>query len=133
MDPVLGLGVRPRRRAIRPLVPGAELNVSANCPDRHVAAERGGQPALIWDSAMENRVEVLTHAQLLDRTARVAGALAALHVGRGDRLVAGLPKTRSGKILRALLRRLAEGQAAAPPPTIDDPAILDEIAKVLSR
>ena len=43
-------------------------------------------------------------------------------------VVARLPKTRSGKILRASIRRLADGEPAAPPPTIDDPAILDEIA-----
>jgi propionyl-CoA synthetase len=47
-------------------------------------------------------------------------------------IVARLPKTRSGKILRASLRRLADGEPPRPPPTIDDPAILDEIAEVLS-
>jgi propionyl-CoA synthetase len=47
------------------------------------------------------------------------------------RVVARLPKTRSGKILRASIRRLADGEPAAPPPTIDDPAILDEIAGAL--
>ena len=48
-------------------------------------------------------------------------------------VVARLPKTRSGKILRASIRRLADGEPAAPPPTIDDPAILDEISAVLTR
>jgi len=52
---------------------------------------------------------------------------------RDARIVARLPKTRSGKILRASIRRIADGEPAAPPPTIDDPAILDEIASVLSR
>jgi len=47
-------------------------------------------------------------------------------------IVARLPKTRSGKILRASLRRLADGESPQPPPTIDDPTILDEIAEVLS-
>ena len=46
-------------------------------------------------------------------------------------VVARLPKTRSGKILRASLRRIADGEPAAPPPTIDDPAILDEIGTTL--
>ncbi|MCC2111656.1 MAG: propionyl-CoA synthetase, partial [Hyphomicrobiales bacterium] len=31
--------------------PGATLNTSVNALDRHVAAGRGDQPALIWDSA----------------------------------------------------------------------------------
>jgi propionyl-CoA synthetase len=43
-------------------------------------------------------------------------------------VVERLPKTRSGKILRTALRRLARGEAVDPPSTIDDPAILPEIA-----
>ena len=42
-------------------------------------------------------------------------------------LVKRLPKTRSGKILRASLRKMADGETVLIPPTIDDPAILDEI------
>ena len=38
-----------------------------------------------------------------------------------------LPKTRSGKILRSALRKLADGVDFPVPSTIDDPAILDEI------
>ncbi len=40
-----------------------------------------------------------------------------------------LPKTRSGKILRATLVRIADGEPWKLPATIDDPAILDEIAE----
>jgi propionyl-CoA synthetase len=47
------------------------------------------------------------------------------------RVVARLPKTRSGKILRGTLRKIADGESYAVPPTIDDPAILDEIGVVL--
>lgn len=42
-----------------------------------------------------------------------------------------LPKTRSGKILRATMVKLADGQAFKMPATIDDPAILDEIRTAL--
>lgn len=42
-----------------------------------------------------------------------------------------LPKTRSGKILRGTMRQLADGEPWKMPATIDDPAILDEIAEVL--
>ena len=42
-----------------------------------------------------------------------------------------LPKTRSGKILRSSLRKIADRVEYAVPSTIDDPAILDEIAAVL--
>ncbi len=48
-------------------------------------------------------------------------------------VVPRLPKTRSGKILRASLRRLADGEDPRPPPTIDDPAALDEVARVMGR
>jgi propionyl-CoA synthetase len=50
---------------------------------------------------------------------------------REVRVVARLPKTRSGKILRASIRRIADGEPAAPPPTIDDPMILDEISEAI--
>ncbi len=46
-------------------------------------------------------------------------------------VVSRLPKTRSGKILRGTMRKIADGQAVAPPSTIDDPAILEEIDSVL--
>jgi len=47
------------------------------------------------------------------------------------RVVARLPKTRSGKILRGTIRRIADGETYTVPPTIDDPVILDEITGVL--
>ena len=42
-----------------------------------------------------------------------------------------LPKTRSGKILRATMKKIADRDPWVAPATIDDPAILDEIAMVL--
>jgi propionyl-CoA synthetase len=41
--------------------------------------------------------------------------------------VARLPKTRSGKILRGTMKKIADGEPWTMPATIDDPAILDEI------
>jgi propionyl-CoA synthetase len=46
-------------------------------------------------------------------------------------VVQRLPKTRSGKILRGTMRAIADGQDYRMPATIDDPAILDEIAAAL--
>jgi propionyl-CoA synthetase len=46
-------------------------------------------------------------------------------------VVERLPKTRSGKILRGTMRRIADAQEFRVPPTIDDPAILDEIHAAL--
>jgi propionyl-CoA synthetase len=45
--------------------------------------------------------------------------------------VARLPKTRSGKILRGTMKKIADGDSWAMPATIDDPAILDEIGDAL--
>ena len=47
-------------------------------------------------------------------------------------VVAGLPKTRSGKILRGTMRKIAEGQDYPLPATIEDPAVLDEIDRALA-
>jgi propionyl-CoA synthetase len=44
-----------------------------------------------------------------------------------------LPKTRSGKILRATMKKIADEDAWSMPATIDDPAVLDEIADALKR
>ncbi len=44
-----------------------------------------------------------------------------------------LPKTRSGKILRGTIQKIADGESYKIPPTIDDPAILDEITEVLKQ
>lgn len=56
----------------------------------------------------------------------VAAFKLAITVGR-------LPKTRSGKILRGTMKKIADGDEWAMPATIDDPAILDEIASELKR
>ncbi|NND57189.1 MAG: propionyl-CoA synthetase [Xanthomonadales bacterium] len=49
-----------------------------------------------------------------------------------DILVVGrLPKTRSGKILRGTMRKIADGQTYTTPATIEDPAVLQEIASAL--
>ncbi|MEZ5841378.1 MAG: propionyl-CoA synthetase [Hyphomicrobiales bacterium] len=46
-------------------------------------------------------------------------------------VVARLPKTRSGKILRGTMRQIADGEQYKTPATIDDPSILGEIAESL--
>ncbi|HEX6013448.1 MAG TPA: propionyl-CoA synthetase, partial [Geminicoccaceae bacterium] len=48
-------------------------------------------------------------------------------------VVPRLPKTRSGKILRGTMKKLADGSEVKVPATIDDPAILDEIAASLKE
>ena len=48
-------------------------------------------------------------------------------------VIARLPKTRSGKILRGTMKKIADGALWTMPATIDDPAVLDEIAVALKR
>ena len=56
------------------------------------------------------------------------GAVAAFKLAA---VVPRLPKTRSGKILRGTMRKMANGEPWQMPPTIDDPAILEDIAAAL--
>jgi propionyl-CoA synthetase len=48
-------------------------------------------------------------------------------------VVKRLPKTRSGKILRGTMKKIADGTEYKPPATIDDPAILGEISESLRQ
>ena len=57
------------------------------------------------------------------------GPVAAFHLVR---VVERLPKTRSGKILRATMAKIADGETFKTPATIDDPVILDEIGAALA-
>lgn len=71
--------------------PDAELNTCANALDRHVEAGRGEQAALIYDSTVTDTKRTYSYAELLDQTARFAGALRSLGVGKGDRVIIYLP------------------------------------------
>lgn len=62
--------------------------------------------------------------ELVDMVRDQIGAVA---VFKQAVIVKRLPKTRSGKILRATMRKIADGQEFSIPSTIDDPAILGEI------
>jgi propionyl-CoA synthetase len=86
--------------------PGGMLNTCYNCLDRHVAGGRGDQPALIWDSPMTGQVRTFTYTDLLARTAKLAGALAALGVGIGDRVVIYMPMVPEAAIAMLATARL---------------------------
>src|SRR5947208_668579 len=63
-------------------------------------------------------------ALVRDRLGPVAAFKLAITVPR-------LPKTRSGKILRGTIKKIADGETWTMPATIDDPAVLDEIGSAL--
>jgi propionyl-CoA synthetase len=70
---------------------GGVLNTAYNAVDRHVEAGRGDQAAIIYDSPVTSTVQTITYAELLDLTARFAGALRDLGVGKGDRVILYMP------------------------------------------
>lgn len=68
-------------------------------------------------------------AQCVQRVRDEVGAVAAL---RQVDVVPALPKTRSGKILRKIMREMADGKIPTVPSTIDDRSVLDALGPVLS-
>jgi propionyl-CoA synthetase len=65
--------------------------------------------------------------------ARVRETIGPVAVFKRAAVVPRLPKTRSGKILRGTMRKMADGDDYVVPPTIDDPAVLGEIETALFR
>ena len=73
-----------------------------------------------------------THEKIkLDLTALVRKEIGAFANFKQSIVVDRLPKTRSGKILRQVMRKIADKQPFEPPATIDDPMILTEIEAAL--
>ena len=71
-----------------------------------------------------NRDEEELVGELVQMVRQQLGAIASF---KSAVIVDGLPKTRSGKILRGTMRSIADGEAYRVPSTIDDPATLGEI------
>ena len=68
--------------------------------------------------------------ELIDLVRESLGPVAAFKTAT---VVIRLPKTRSGKILRGTVKKIADGKEYTVPATIDDPAILDEITEALRK
>ena len=77
-----------------------------------------------------NQAEQDIVAELVANVRQEIGAVAAF---KQAAVVPRLPKTRSGKVLRAAMRKIADGENPPVPATIDDPKILDEIRQALGR
>lgn len=83
---------------------------------------------LIKDGATIDHDEL--EEELIEMVRDKIGAVACF---RRALVVERLPKTRSGKILRRVIRQIADGEEYAVPSTIDDPAILKEISEQFHR
>jgi propionyl-CoA synthetase len=78
----------------------------------------------VWKQPEEIEREIV--ALVREKIGPVAAFKTAIAIDR-------LPKTRSGKILRATIKKIADRDPWSMPATIDDPAILDEIRTALER
>ena len=98
----------------------------AECAVIGVADELRGQVPLgfVVLKAGVNRPEADIVRELVALVRERIGPVAAF---RQATVIKRLPKTRSGKILRATMRKIADSESYRPPATIDDPLILQEI------
>src|SRR3989454_12855284 len=74
------------------------------------------------------RIEAEIVRELVEKVREQIGPVAAFKTAL---VVKCLPKTRSGKILRGTMKKIADGQEYSAPATIDDPVILAEITEEL--
>jgi propionyl-CoA synthetase len=115
---------------------GAMEEVLANHPDVAecavigVADDLKGEVPLgllvLRDGAKQAPPEIVR--EVVSRVREQIGPVAAF---KQALVVPRLPKTRSGKILRGTMKKIADGQDYKMPATIDDPAVLDDISRVL--
>jgi propionyl-CoA synthetase len=117
---------------------GAMEEVLAGHPDVAECAVVGVADALkgevpvgfVVTKAGVDRSDAELATQLVERVRERIGPVAAFKLAM---VVKRLPKTRSGKILRGTMKKIADGTEYGMPATIDDPAILDEIAESLKK
>lgn len=67
-----------------------ELNVCVNCVDRHLET-RADQAAIIWEGDEPSQSKTITYRDLHREVCKLANALEALGVGRGDRVILYMP------------------------------------------
>jgi propionyl-CoA synthetase len=86
-DKVLDESAKPSPRWFK----GGMFNTCYNALDRHVEAGHGERLALIYDSPVTDQKRTYSYAELCDTVARLAGAITAQGVTRGDRVIIYMP------------------------------------------
>jgi acetyl-CoA synthetase len=81
------------------------LNVSYNCLDRNVESGKGNKTAIIFE-ADDGAVTRVTYSDLLERTSRMANALKAKGVRKGDRVVVYMPMSIEGVVAMQACARI---------------------------
>jgi propionyl-CoA synthetase len=109
----------------------AEHSAVAECAVVGIAdSEKGQVPVgLLLMKDGINQDKDLLQAELVQAVRDAVGPIANF---KRSVVVTRLPKTRSGKILRQVIRKMIDGQPYKVPSTIDDPAIIDELVETLS-
>lgn len=85
---------------------GGKLNTCHNAVDRHVSAGRGDQVALIHESPITKSLTKKTFSQLEEEVSRVAGGLARMGVGVGDRVMVYMPMVPEAVVAMLAIVRL---------------------------
>ena len=103
----------------------------AECAVVGIADELKGQVpiglAVLKAGVERDRAEIA--AELIARVRDEIGPVASFKLVR---IVHALPKTRSGKILRGTIRKMADGEEWRMPATIEDATVLDDLGEVLA-
>ena len=118
-----------------------KLNDVQTAEESMLSQQENSDNALIENLRRDDRVKYSTitlniyqpqtiRQELVARVRDQIGPVAAFKLVA---VVSRLPKTRSGKILRGTMKKLADNTEYKIPATIDDPAILDEIAESLKE
>ncbi len=84
---------------------GGQMNVSENCLDRHLAT-RGDQIAILWEADEPGQVRRITYCELHADVCRLANALTARGVRKGDRVAIYLPMVPEAAVAMLACARL---------------------------
>lgn len=85
---------------------GGQINTCYNALDYHIENGLGDQDALIYDSPVTNTIKKFTYSELRDEVAKLAGALAAQDVQKGDRVLIYMPTIPEAAIAMLACARL---------------------------
>src|ERR1700719_4195828 len=85
---------------------GATCNTCHNAVDRHVAAGRGNQPALIYDSPLAGVKRTFSYSELLSEVATLAAVLKDFGIGVGDRVIVYMPMVPEAAIAMVACARI---------------------------
>lgn len=104
----------------------------AECAVVGIADELRGQRPVGF-VILKNGTDISREALEEELVQVIRNKIGAIAVFKSALIVNRLPKTRSGKILRKTIARLADGKSFVMPSTIDDPSVIDEIIAVLKE